>query len=619
MRTRTRTGSLIAAAVLVCLLTAAPVVAQGAKLRLSVQPTSVATGDTFQAIVAMEGKSGAAPELLGADGIEIVGTSTQSNVTFVNGQLSVNRQFVYTLLAQSAGRYTLVASARGRGRETRSNPVVVTVGNSAAAPPPPPPAAAPAPSGPPDEQAVDVGGKMFAIQATIKPTDPVVGGQVIVEYYLYVRDNVDAEKYELNALPDFVGFTQHELPTSNTLNFTQQSIDGRLYQVAMIKRFAVFSAAAGEQTIGSLGMRIQYVKRGERRSSRDPFDGMFPSFFRERSVTEVTSPPVKIDVRPLPAENRPADFAGAVGRMQIRAELDRIEIPVGEPFTMKIVVSGEGNIETMRRPTLPLDANIRVYSEKDRAEMTPNFDKVTGEKIFEEILIAAAPGEYEIPPVRLPYYDPTERQYKEAATVPLRIKVTGDAQQGNARQLTTLTREAVELRGKDLRYIRRDKQSVRQRQAALAASPVVFVLLGMWPVLVLGVIVYQLRRGRLRADRRSYRSRRAMKEAKLRLKTAQELLAGAEPAKFHAELHRAVIGFIADKLDASAPGLDRVALLSSLREKGIRPEPLDLLDRVWREADAVRFGGLTVDESARREALDNARRLLAQLGEELES
>ncbi|NLH51209.1 MAG: protein BatD, partial [Myxococcales bacterium] len=499
----------------------------------------------------------------------------------------------------------------------------VTVGNSGAAPPPPPPAAGPAnppAGGAPDEAPADLAGKPFFVQAVVKPTDPVVGGQVIVEYYLYVRDDVDAEKYELNTLPDFIGFTQHELPTSTTLNFTQQAVNGRLYQTALVKRFAIFPTAGGEQTIGALGLRIQYVRHGNsRRRSRDPFDGMFPSFFRERDVAEAQSVPVKINVRPLPAENQPADFAGAVGRMQVKAELDRTETPVGEPFTLKLVVAGEGNVETVRRPTLPLDANLRVYSEKDHAEMTPNFDKVTGEKTFEEILIAAAPGEYEIPPIRLPYFDPVAKQYQEAASAPLRIKVTGEAQQGNARQLTTLTREAVELRGKDLRYIRRDKNDVRLRRAALAASPVVWGLLALWPLLVLAVIGGQIRRGRLRADRRTYRSRRAMKEAKARLKAAQELMADADPTRFHAELHRAVIGFVADKLDAAAPGLDRAALLSSLRAKGAPPEPLEWLDQLWREADAVRFGGLATDAGTRQAALDKARRLLERLGEELES
>jgi hypothetical protein len=282
-------------------------------------------------------------------------------------------------------------------------------------------------------------------------------------------------------------------------------------------------------------------------------------------------------------------------------------------------VSGEGNVETVRRPTLPLDANLRVYSEKDHAEMTPNFDKVTGEKTFEVILIASAPGEYEIPPVRLPYFDPAERQYREAASAPLHLKVTGDAQQGNARQLTTITREAVELRGKDLRYIRRDKNSVRLQGTALAASPVVWALLALWPLIVLAIIGGQIRPGPPPADRRTYRSRRAMKEAKLRLKAAQELMADADPTRFHAELHRAVIGFVADKLDAAAPGLDRAALLASLRAKGIPPEPLEWLDQLWREADGVRFGGITADAAARHAALDKARRLLERLGEELES
>jgi hypothetical protein len=611
MRTWTRTGSLALALLLAGVAAAA---AQGVQLRLDVQPQAAQVGDRLEASVTFSGRGVGQPRLLGADAFEQRGVTSQNSVQFINGQLTVSRGYSFELIARREGRFTLTAEATGPGGTVRSNPAVVIVSGSRPAPPPaPPPTAAPPPA--PDRRA---GGKSqrFFIQALVKPTNPVVGRQVTVEYYLYLRDDVNAEKYELVGQPDFVGFTQRELTSSTRLTFMQDNVDGVSYQTALIKRFALFPTAAGDQTIGPLTLRIQYL-RDDRRRSRDPFD-MFPSLLRERDVAEVSSDPVVVDVQPLPAGGQPPDFAGDVGKYEIKAELDRAEAPLGEPFTLKLTVSGEGNLDTLRRPKLALDNDLRVYTDSERVEITPSVEKVLGKKVFETILISNASGEHEIPPIRLPYFDPDAREYRVATTAPLRIRITGDNAAGPAKQLNMVTRESVELRGRDLRYIRRDKPTVRLEQTALVAQPAFWAAFGVWPLLVAGLVLWRRRQGRLHADRRAYRSRRALKEARQRLRAAADLRAKGEPAQYYAELHRAVIGFIADKLDAAAPGLDRLALAQSLQEKGVRDEPLALLDALWREADGVRFGGLPSDEPGRKAALDRAHRLLAELGEELE-
>jgi hypothetical protein len=578
-------------------------------LHLSIEPATVGVGDDVTATVSAESKTAGQPHLNGIDGFDVVGTVSQSSVQFINSQFSISRQTVFTLRARRAGRYTIVAEAGG----ARSSPVTVVVGagGGPAAPPPPPPSVPPPASG-----RGGGAGRPFFVQAVARPTNPVVGRQVIVEYYLHIREGVQAEKYELAGVPEFVGFTQTELPTSPKLVFAQESIGGVPYQTALVKRFAVFPTAAGDQTIGPMEMRIHYLKRDRSSRSMDPF-GMFPSLLRERDVAEVESEPLTLNVQQLPAAGQPPDFAGAVGRLDIKDEVDRANVPTGEPFTLKVTIEGEGDVETVHRPKLELSPNLHVYSDKDRSEVTPGFDKVTGKKFFETILIATAPGDYQIPPLRLPYYDPEAREYKVATTAAIAVRASGDAGAAASHSLGVMSREAVELRGRDLRYIHRDKPALRRKQTPLVASTLVWIALGLWPLLAAGVVVYQVRQGRQRADRRTYRSRRAFKEAQLRLRAARQAIDGADPTPFYAELHRAVIGFIADKLDAAAPGLDRADLLRSLAGKGVRPEALENLDALWKAADAVRFGGAVADHAARREALDDANRLLAALGEGL--
>ncbi len=609
-----RIGSLIVA-LGVLAAWAAPAAAASA-MRLTIEPQSLGVGDDALATVTIDGKASMQPELVGADGFDVAGRSTQSSVQWINGSLSVSRQIVFTLRARREGRFNIAAAA-GRNGADRSNAVaVVVVAGSAGAQRGAPPARPNGPPAAPPAPDREQRGKPFFIQAVVRPTTAYPGQQVTVEYDLHVRADVQAEKFELDSAPEFVGFTQRELPSSTKLAFVDETIGGTAYRATPVKRYALFPMAPGEGTVGGFGMRIQYVRRSDRPGRNlDPF-AMFPSLMRERDVAEVASDPVKITVQPLPTEGQPPDFNGAVGRYDIKAEVDRTDVPVGEPFTLNLTISGDGDVETVHRPKENVDANLRVYSDKDRAEVTPTFDKIAGKKIFETIFIASAPGNYEIPALRLPYFDPDARQYKTAASAPVAVRATGEAQAGASKSLQVVSREAVELRGRDLRYIRRDKPALQMRSTAWAAQPILWIALALWPLLAAGVVIYQIRQGRLRADRGAYRSRRALKEARQRLQAARAAIDG-DPAQFYAEIHRAVIGFIADKLDAAAPGLSRGDLARSLQEKGLRPESLARLDALWGEADAVRFGGQAAAPEARRASLENAGRLLADLVQEL--
>ena len=57
-----------------------------------------------------------------------------------------------------------------------------------------------------------------------------------------------------------------------------------------------------------------------------------------------------LEVRPLPAEGRPAGFLGCVGRYTVRAEADREEAVVGEVMKVRLVVTGEGNLDLLPPP-----------------------------------------------------------------------------------------------------------------------------------------------------------------------------------------------------------------------------------------------------------------------------
>ncbi|HPQ71611.1 MAG TPA: BatD family protein [bacterium] len=604
-----RTGSLILI-ILLALTTAASAARDQVRLELEVQPRSVLVGDSVEISIVVEGDRKAQPQLEGAEAFRIVGTQSGSSVRIINGVISISNTFTYTAVAQRAGTATLTATLKQRGRTLRSEPVSVLVAQAGQAPATPPPSGSV--SVPTDAQGR---AKPMFMRAILSADKPYVGEQLTVEYRVYIREGVRPRNFSLNEVPEFTGFVAHELITSNRLNFEGVTIDDTPYRAATVKRYALFPVAPGEASIGSLGMQMS-VARTSRGRGWDPFEDFFD--LSQGRTVQTASQPVSVTVLPLPAAGRPADWREGVGTYKVSAQLDRGETAVGEPVELKIVVEGYGNVDSIPRPQLALDEAIRVYSEKAKPEVVAGYDLVSSKKTFEIILIAAKPGEYEIPAIRVPFWDPKEKGYRVATTAPLRFTATGEAEAAQPQAPGVLSREAIELRGRDLRYIRGDKQSLRPAHKPWSARPAVWIILGLWPLLVLGVTIHQIRVGRLRADRRSWRSRRALREAKQRLTEARALLAKPEAARFYAELHRAVLGFIADKLDAAAPGFSPDELAARLDEAGVSDETIGNLRDLWREADHVRFAGQAADQKRRKDAYGRARDLLADLARELE-
>ena len=608
MRPWIKTGSLVLVVLLAML--AATAVRADDRITIHVRPTVVLQGDVLEVRVATAGRLGKRPRLRGAAGFDVLGSSEQSNVQFINGTLQVSREFVYTLRALKTGKHSLRAVVEIGGKPVRSKPVRVRVVSQQASPP------MQTPSGDKAQTAAPKRGEPYFVDTRLSNAHPMVGELVLVEYRIYLREDVrpTRDSFTISEMPEFVGFTSHELPKSNRLNFEDETIDGVAYRGALLRRFVVFPAAAGEQALGTMQVKFRHL--GSRQRHRDPLFDM--PFFQGRQVAVADSRAVAISVQPLPTAGRPAGFSGLVGNFKFTTELDRSQVAAGEPFTLTMLVEGEGNLEVLSRPKLDLPPGLRVYSDKDNTEMSSGVANISGKKTFETILIAAAPGEYEIPPLRIAYFAPREKAYQELIGRPLEVRVSEQVNGAASQNLPVISREAVELRGRDLRYIHRDKDSLRRASSPPAASPVVWALLALWPLLVAMVILLQIRHGRLRADRGTYRSRRAMREAKTRLTEARRLIGADDSAAFYAELHRAVLGFVADKFDAAAPGLERDEVAALLRERHVADELIQVIQDVWHEADAARFAGLAVDTTKRREALDRARLLLVDLAEELD-
>ena len=117
-----------------------------------------------------------------------------------------------------------------------------------------------------------------------------------------------------------------------------------------------------------------------------------------------------IHVQPLPT--RPAAFSGGVGKFDISAQINKKEVKANDPVTIRVVVSGVGNLKLIKQPQLKLPKDFDKYDAKitDKTRLTSN--GVEGNMIYDFLVVPRNQGKYEIPPVEMTYYDTASNSYK---------------------------------------------------------------------------------------------------------------------------------------------------------------------------------------------------------------
>jgi hypothetical protein len=534
--------------------------------------------------------------------------STQIQMTGTTSFVQTVYSWRYELEPTDKGAVNIgAARVRVGGRELRTSPVTLMVGDAVpgAAPRPHrggvsplnvfpslPPAAPPQPaSGAP--------GKNF-LRVVPSKTKAYVGEQVTVEWFLYLTERQD--RYLTVVEPHADGFWSEDLPVPSAqgrLALQQGTYDGQTYLVAPLLRRALFALQPGRLTITPMESEISQV-----------------DFFGSTLRTDrLKAEPLSIDIMPLPTAGQPRGFdPAAVGQFTIAARVDHERAPVGEPVTLTLTITGQGNLRKLPAPPLEPLAGWKAYDPKVSVNIQPG-DVVSGVKTVEYLLLPERPGTTMIPAFVLPYFDPAAGTYTTQKTAPLRIEVVGEAAAGagKAAPLVPAGGGAENLLGIDIRPLRARATLHRDLGTTLYRSRLFLAVLG-GPPLAFGLTVMIGRiRDRLSQDTERARRRKLRRLVRRRLGAAEDHMESGRASPFYVEIDRVLRELLSGKLARPVTGLAREELRALMVAAGA---PADLAERAIAELEAcdrARFAPGGVDQTEMRAALDRAGELIMQI------
>ena len=541
------------------------------------------------------------PKLPPLSQFKISSAGSSTNLQIVNGDVSYSQTYNYLLFPKKEGTFPIrEAAVVVEGKRYTSNKLSLKVVKSSRVT-----------TGSGTDKATDSQGKSrdFFLDAEIDNKNPYVDEQVTltIRFLRAIR---------LLSSPDYIppqtpGFWTMDIPPQNQY---YQTIDGREYLVSEI-RTALYPTKPGKLKIGSAQVTATVADR-RRSRNRDPFS-FFDNVFSQGRKVSSKSKPLTVTVKPLPAEGKPDDFSGGVGRYDIKAAVDKTQAEVNEAINLTIRISGTGNVKSIPEPTLPKLDDFRVEKSSSGFKTANNDGRLGGTKTFEYVIIPRLPGEHTIDAITLNYFDPSRRKYNTVATRPIKLTIKqGELSSGTEIPYNMVSGQTINLNETDIRFIKTDNGKLVPKGKLVIRSPLFITILALPPVVLIGSIIDIRRRRRLAGDVGYARLRRANSMAKKRLKKAESLLGGNDGA-FYAEISQVILQFIADKFNLSASGLVVAKVESILREREVDVEIRREIVSILGDADFGRFAGSGSTGGNSRELYDRARNVVVKLEEAL--
>jgi len=531
-------------------------------------PNVVAINEQFRLIytVNQEGNNFRAADIKDFTILQGPSTSSNSSIQIINGQVSKQVSYTYTFFLRPVkeGKFSIgPAQIQVNGKTYTSNSLSIEVVKASSS------------SGQQGQVKgnqlqqqqsqgsgatdANVGDKEFYVTVELSKTNVYQGEHIVATIKIFTQ--LGLAGFEDMKFPTYDGFWTQDIETPQNVNLQRANVNGQIYNMGIMKKSILFPQRSGELTIDPFELTA-IVQKQVQRKSRSIWDNFFGGGVQNVKV-KVKSRPVKVNVKPLPA-NKPADFKGAVGNMKMTASIDKTNVKTNDAISLKIRVTGNGNLKLIDPLEIQFPPDFEVYDPKISADVRTGSTGMEGSKTFEYLMIPRHAGDYTIPPFSFSSFDLSSKQFRTETSPQFNIHV----EKGNEDESTTVisgfSKEDVKFIGKDIRYIKTGQIKLIPKNRVFFGS-VLFWILYIAPF-ILFILIVVLYRKKLKENQNTVliKNKKANKIARKRLKTASGFMKQGNKQKFYEEILKAIMGYLSDKLSIPVAELSKDNVLERL-------------------------------------------------------
>ena len=559
-----------------------------AEAQIQVQaPKQVAVGENFKIEYTISNaevknfRGGSVP----SDGFEFIAgpyTSQSSYVNMVNGHVTQTSSitYTYTYYAQKNGTYIISpAHAKINGKDVASQSIKITVSGTAQQNHSANQRTQPSQR----QQAARVNPRGSAISGndlfiTVTANKKRVHEQepVLLTYKVFTQ--VELSQLE-GKMPDLNGFHTQEIPLPQQKSFHLENVNGKPYRCVTWSQYVMFPQMTGKLEIPSITFKGIVVQENP---NIDPFEAFFNGGSSYVEVKkDIKAPAIQIQVDPLP--DKPADFSGGVGQFSVSASVDKNTVRAGDPINLCLKVSGTGNLKLIKQPEFELPKDFEKYDPKVTDKTQLSAQGVSGSMIYDILIVPRHQGKYEIPAIKLTYFDTATSAYKTVSTQPIAIEVSKGT--GRSGDVTDYSKDA----DTDIYPIHEAGLTLSKPHDYFFGSTRYVIMNTVVFIVFLALIIIFRKRAMERANVTMMRGKKANSVATKRLKKATKLMKAGKTGEFYDEVMRATWGYVADKFSIPVSDLSRDTVTEKLQQRNVDQQVIDSLLEAIDECEFERY------------------------------
>ena len=494
--------------------------------------------------------------------------SMQSSYQMINGHTSSSSSITYTYIVSATknGSYTIPpAHAVVDGKSIASNTLTVKVSG-----------AAHSGAGGSSRQQQNEQGEIRDAGSQISGSDLFIKVSankkrvheqepILLTYKVYTLVGLTSLRGDM---PDLKSFYTQEVDLPQQKSFSIETFNGRPYKTTTWSQYVMFPQMTGKLEIPGITFEGIVVQQNR---NIDPFEAFFNGGSGYTEVKKkIQAPGIEIQVDPLP--ERPANFSGGVGKFTISAQFDKTETKANDPVSLRVIVSGTGNLKLIKQPVINIPKDFDKYDPKitDKTKLTAN--GIEGSMIYDMLLVPRHQGKYEIPPVEFTYFDTSENAYKTVKTESFTLDVAKGSGASAVNDFSGQS-ELQELT-KDIRHIKLGASNQHSLDDFFFGSTGYWIALSLLALIFITLFIVFRQRAIDNANVTKMRGKKANKVATKRLKKAARLMADNKPGEFYDEVLRALWGYVGDKLNIPVEQLSHDNISQRLAERQVGEETI---------------------------------------------
>lgn len=571
-------------------------------------PKVVAVGEQFQLSWELNsnGENFQPPSLEGFMKIQGPSIGSSSSVSNINGKMERVDKYTYSyiLAGKTEGVFEIQpASIVVKGRKISSNSLKIEVvkgqsglrNNNAAQ-------SSGNPTGVADDDVY--------VRVELSKTEAFMGEQIVATLKIYSRTNqiqfTDAK------FPQFDGFVSSEVSdVPNTLQ--RENVNNEVVYTGVFKKLILIPQRTGQLSIDPFELSCNVnVQDGY---GRDFFGRTVPRF--KTMSLQLKSKPRSISVKALPG-SQPADFTGAVGQFEFSASLDKNQVKTNDAISLKIKVSGKGNIKLVEALKINFPSDFDSFDPKVSENIAVDDRGSSGTKTFEYLLIPRYAGDFTIPSVSFSYFDINSGRYQTKTSEFFQIHVEkGEGDSQSAVVSGSISKKDVQLLGKDIRFLK-DDLGLTKKGDYFFGSGSFWLMLILLPLLLFIALILKSRYDKDSSDVMKMKNKRATAKALKRLKDAELALKQSDDKRFFEALLLSLYGFFSDKLLIPVAELNRDSLNSKLNSQGIEAQIIQEMNQLLDTCEYSRYAPSGGKEEIQKH-FDQAVKLIQQLDRQIKS